>query len=103
MSRADVDEKDDEGGLEDVPARSIAFDAVVRTAVDRAGESSSYRRRFGTGRVERALEGEVSTRTVRRALKDAEALGWVTKGYGDWRPGDRAKALLPDEDDEEGR
>lgn len=81
--------------LEDVPARSVAFDAVIRTAVEKAGRGH-YSQRFTSEDVAGRLEGEVSARTVRRALKDAETLGWVQKrstNAKSWHPTPRAEKL----------
>lgn len=84
----------------DVPARSRAFDAVVRVAICNAQESSRWRSGFDTADVEAAVSGDVSTRTVRRALKDGQELGWVagsrSSSWG-WRPGERAEEYVPAE------
>jgi hypothetical protein len=83
--------------LEDLSARSLAFDAVVRTAVEKAQSDYMYRRRFSSKTVLANADTEVSKRTVRRALKDAEALGWVKKKSNEWAPGRRADQLLETE------
>jgi hypothetical protein len=88
-------EPGDEGALEDVPARVVAFDATVRAAVEKAPETSRWHRRFTSGCVKRKLDGEASDRTIRRAI-DAEALGWLTKPRPTatkWEPGPRAEQI----------
>lgn len=77
---------------DDLPARTLALDAVIRVAVSKVGESS-WHSRFDSATVQSRAEADVSTRTCRRALKDAETLGWVSKRqYGnDWQPGERAE------------
>lgn len=76
---------------DDLPARTLALDAVVRVALSNVGKSS-WSARFNTDDVVAGAAADVSARTCRRALKDAETLGWVEKrSYGhDWIPGDRA-------------
>lgn len=81
--------------LEDLPARSVALDAVIRTAVEKA-DASHWNRRFTSEDVAGRLEADVSARTVRRALKDAEALEWIQKRSPNakkWRPGPRAEEI----------
>jgi hypothetical protein len=85
MSDADADDRD-------LPARVEALDAVIETARSKVGKSSWYRR-FGTSDVARNVDGDVSNRTIRRALNDATALGWVEKSRNEWQPAERAKAL----------
>jgi ribosomal protein L40E/rubrerythrin len=104
-------ESGDEDALEDVPARVLAFDATIRAAVEKAPETSRWHRRFTSRFVKRKLDGEASDRTIRRAMKDAEALGWVEKKRPTatkWEPGPRAEEisgeagaddLVDDEDD----
>lgn len=95
----------DQEALEELPARTLAFDAVVRTAVEKAEETSRWRRRFDSGAVRVALESEVSDRTIRRAMKGAEALGWIEKPRStakEWEAGPRAEGISGAGDDEPG-
>lgn len=93
---SDAEQKADEDALEDVPARVLAFDAAVRVAVEKAPETSRWYRTFTSKVVESKLDGDASSRTIRRAIKDAEALGWVQKPRPTaqkWEPGPRAEAI----------
>jgi hypothetical protein len=49
--------------------------------------------------VEARVEGETGPRTSRRAMKDAEAVGWIEKkNYGnEFVPGPRAEELAGEE------
>lgn len=79
----------------DPASRSVALEAVIRTALERAEESSRFRRKFTSEDVAGDVDGDTTVRTVRRAMKDAEALGWVaSKNWGnEWTPGEKAEAF----------
>jgi len=79
-------------------SRSVALEAVIRVAINKVG-ASSWRQTVESPRVIVAAEGETSERTVRRAMKDAEALGWLQKqDYGnEFEPGPRAREVAGDE------
>jgi hypothetical protein len=76
-------------------SRSVALEAVISVAIDKA-RSSRYRRTVASPRVAREAEGETSDRTIRRAMKDAEALGWIQKkNYGnEYEAGPKAEQLV---------
>lgn len=86
--------------LDDVPARLVALDAAIRVAIEKSQESSRWYRRFSTSDVESELQADVSSRTVRRALQNAHALGWVTRPRprAKYQPGDRAEQFQPTEE-----
>ena len=75
-------------------SRSVALDAVIRVAVEKV-DASSWRQKIKSPAVETRVEGETSSRTIRRAMKDAEAMGWIEKkNYGnEFVPGPRAEEL----------
>jgi hypothetical protein len=79
--------------------RSAAFDAAVRVAIRQAHDPTGWSSRFSTSDVMQELAAETTERTVRRALKDAEALGWVDDRRDRWAPGDRAEQFEPVEPD----
>lgn len=79
--------------VEDVPARQVALDAIIRQAVERAEQTRSYHATSLVKAARTKLSGDTSDRTMRRASKDAQALGWLEKDYGGWKPGERAKEL----------
>lgn len=82
--------------LEDRPARSVALDAVIRIAVEKSDSSLyRYQQRFTSDDVLDRADADISKRTVRRALKDGEALGWVKKPKhaNEWKSGRRAKEI----------
>lgn len=86
--------------LEELPARSVALDAVIRVAIAKNG-ASRFRSRFTSEDVREQLQADVSDRTIRRALKDAEALEWVEKRSPNarkWRPGPAAEAIVDDDE-----
>ena len=86
----------------EVSARVLAFDAVVRTAIEHTGKAR-WSRTFKTGAVTSKIDGEVSERTVRRALHDAHSLGWVDRGAARsrrWTPGPLAERYEEKEDEE---
>ena len=74
-------------------ARTAAFDAVVRLAIDGVHEDSGwgYQPDFETVDVVEAASVEVSDRTARRAAKGAAALGWVEDRMQGWDSGPRAE------------
>lgn len=87
----------------DVSARVAAFDAAVRRAIEEANDDSwSYRSGFETSDVARAIDQDVSERTVRRALHDAAALGWVRDQRQKWKAGPRAEEYVLAADVEDG-
>lgn len=75
-------------------SRSVALEAVIRVAIAKVGESR-WRRTVESPAVEQRAEGDTSARTVRRAMKDAEAMGWIKKkDYGnEFVPGPRAEEI----------
>jgi len=85
------------------PAKRVAaFEAIVSIALEEAhtnsrgwGLSRDVERSDVEKRIRRETDVQVSTRTVDRALKDAESLGWIVhkrKGYDvgpkaeNWKP-----------------
>lgn len=76
-------------------SRSVALEAVIRVAIQKAN-GSGWRTDVLSPQVIREADGETSERTVRRAMKDAEALGWVQKK--DWgnefEPGPKAEQFV---------
>lgn len=90
------------GDLDAVAARSVALEAAIRVAVDYAERSGRWTKRFETADVmrETPTSADVSELTVRRALNDAQALGWVSKPWKnaqEWSPDEKAKALASDD------
>jgi len=79
-----------------IPARSAAVEAGVRVAIDRA-QKSGWSSRFETADVRAEISQDVSERTVRRALKDLAAMGWVEDRRHKWQPGERAEQYQPSE------
>lgn len=77
----------------EIPARVLAFDAALAVAAEKAEESGTWSRRFTTADVAERVEEDVSERTVRRALKDAEQLERVERASHQkkWTPGERAQ------------
>lgn len=84
----------------DPASRSVALDAVIRLAVEKVGKSSWYQT-IQSPAVEKHADGDTSSRTVRRAMKDAEAMGWIEKkNYGnEFIPGPRAEEIACDGED----
>lgn len=80
-------------GEHEPSGRVRAFDAAVRLAIEEANteHSFSYHAGLERGEVLDELDGEVSERTVDRALKDAAALGWLTDDRQGWGAGERAE------------
>lgn len=97
--------------MSDGPAKRVAaFEAVVSIALEEANSDTgwSYARDVERSDVEKRVRLEtdvsVSTRTVDRALSDAEALGWIVhkrKGYDvgpkaeEWEPAETDDAEPP--------
>jgi len=82
--------------MSEVPARVLAFDAIVEIAVEKAGDDTTgyyYRGDIETSEVVKRVDDEVSERSVYRAFKDAAELGWVTDERSGWDVGDRAQAV----------
>jgi len=77
--------------------RVLAFEAIVRLAIEEANEDSGWGHRPDLERadVEREISGEVSTRTVDRALRDAAALDWLEDRRQGWDAGPRAEDYHP--------
>jgi hypothetical protein len=76
-------------------ARTIAFDAVVQLAIDRAGNETGrwYGPDIETPEVVEHATEEVSNRTALRACQDAAALGWVDDKLKGWDVGERAEEI----------
>lgn len=77
---------------EEVPSRQRGLDAAIRTAIEKANESSRWHRTFSSDRVQKNAEGDVPDRTMRRALHDARHLGWIEKKRNKWAPGPQAES-----------
>lgn len=85
-------------------ARVEAFDAIVQLAIAEAedGDAGSHWYRDGFARKDVEQEApEVSTRTIDRALQDAEALGWIESNRQRWVEGPRAEAIFGEEEPDE--
>jgi hypothetical protein len=85
--------------------RVAAFEAIVRLAIDEAGDGDSWGWGTDVDRedVERELRGDgpdVSLRTIDRALKDAAALDWLEDRPKGWNPGPRAEEVAADDEPE---
>ena len=89
----------EEYGPENASKRSRAFDATIRAAVEKQSDKMFARtnRNVTADDVQERLDADVSLSTVRRAMRDAWALGWLRKwdeGSTRYYPGDRAKEYL---------
>jgi len=75
-------------------SRSVALEAVIRVAISKV-DASRWRRSITSRDVIREAEGDTSQRTVRRAMKDAEAMGWIRKKNhsNEFVPGTRAENI----------
>lgn len=82
-------------------ARSVAVEAVIRTALVHETREYRYGRGFTVETVQEALDGETTARTVRRALNDAQALGWVRRRdrATRWEPGPKAAEFVDEDTD----
>jgi hypothetical protein len=90
------------------PAKRVAaFEAIVSIALEEAHSSNSrwYGRDVERSEVEKRIRREsdvqVSTRTVDRALKDAEALGWIVHKRKGYDAGPKAEKWEPAETETE--
>jgi len=90
------------------PAKRVAaFEAIVSIALEEAHSSSS--RWYGRDveradvekRIRRETDVEVSTRTVDRALKDAESLDWIVHKRKGYDSGPKAEQWEPTETETE--
>jgi len=81
-----------------IPGRVLALNAIVRLAIDEAHTESDgwgYGPDIETSEIVRAVDDDVSERTVLRAAKDAAALGWITDEIEGWDVGPRAEEFYP--------
>ena len=90
------------------PAKRVAaFDAIVSIALEEAQSDSGWGwgRDVERGDVEKRIRREtdvkVSTRTVDRALKDAESLGWIVHKRKGYDAGPKAESWQPAESESE--
>jgi len=77
--------------------RSAALDAVIRVAIAKAEKDSHYWSRFDVDDVHQEIEcADPSNRTIRRAVSDARALGWVERRDNQKRmkPGPQAEEIV---------
>ncbi|GGL70224.1 hypothetical protein [Halocalculus aciditolerans] len=84
---------------EEATKRSIALEAAIRTAMEQE-RSRRWHPTVNVPDVRERLEAKVSDRTIRRALQDARALGWVSKRHDrstKFEPGEKAEVFGPDE------
>lgn len=90
-----MSESDDAEEIErDIPNRVLGLHASIEKAVAKAEETSSYRQKFESSDVQRGQYRDLPDRTLRRAMKDAEALGWIEKKRQQWRPGEKAEQYV---------
>lgn len=90
----------DEGDVEetrDVPNRVRSLHATIETAIEKAG-SSGWSSKFSSSDVQEWSDADLPDRTLRRALHDAVALGWIEKDRQKWRPAERAEQHAPEEE-----
>lgn len=89
----------DEAGVEerDIPNRVRSLHWVIEEAIEQA-EGSSYRQRFTSTDVQERADTDLPNRTLRRALHDAVALGWIEQKRQQWKPGERAEEHAPEEE-----
>jgi len=91
----------------DPSGRVAAFDAIVQIALEEAHSDSRWaygrdvERSDVEKRVRRETDVSVSTRTVDRALSDAEALGWIKHKRKGYDAGPKAQEYEPAESDPE--
>lgn len=85
----------------DPSGRVAAFEAIVSIALEEAHSSSGWgygrdvERSDVEKRIRRETEVDVSTRTVDRALSDAEALGWIVHKRKGYDAGPKAEQYQP--------
>lgn len=80
----------------DVPNRVRSLHWVIEKSIRQAEKRSSWSQKFASSDVQDLADDDLPNRTLRRALHDAVALGWIEKDTQRWRPAERAENHAPE-------